>query len=238
MLVDTRDTLLSPWLLLDGLWETTVSGWLAQTLQPGQVFVDVGANVGYFTLLGGQLVGRSGQVIAVEAHPFLATLLRRNVVLNSMHDYISTWNRAGWSETTRLKFHLRARFSANSSAGSVSAEHLAYLHDEEQVVEVDAVTMDELLSDVEKVDVIKVDVEGAEVQVLLGLEQTLARNPAITLMFEWSPSQLEAVGNSPSALLDILTGHGFEFCLIEDDLRPIDRHRLLQLPYGNVVASR
>ena len=52
MLVDTRDAMVAPWLVLDGLWESHVTAWLQRTLQPGQVFVDVGANIGYFTLLG------------------------------------------------------------------------------------------------------------------------------------------------------------------------------------------
>jgi hypothetical protein len=95
-----------------------------------------------------------------------------------------------------------------------------------------------LLAGLARVDVIKLDVEGAEVHVLTGLEQTLHRNPAVTIMFEWSPAQVEAVGDTGSALVDILSGHGFEFRLIEEELAPIDRPGLLQLAYGNVVASR
>src|ERR1700722_361196 len=82
MLVDTRDAMVTPWLVLDGLWESHATGWLQQALGPGQVFVDVGANVGYFTLLAGSLVGPTGTVVAVEAHPRLAELLRRNVIIN------------------------------------------------------------------------------------------------------------------------------------------------------------
>jgi FkbM family methyltransferase len=238
MLVDTRDTLLTPWLLLDGLWETTVTGWLQQTLRPGQVFVDVGANVGYFTLLGGRLVAPRGHVVAVEAHPLLADLLRRNVIINGMQEYVNTWHRAAWSVATKLKFHLRTRYSANSSVGSVEVDQLAYLCDEEEVVEVEAVKLDDLLATVSRVDVIKVDVEGAEVRVLAGLQRTLARNPALTIMLEWSPSQIEAVGDTPSEMIDFLAGQGFEFRLIEADLDAIDRSSLLQLPYGNVVATR
>jgi FkbM family methyltransferase len=238
MLVDTRDTLLTPWLLLDGLWETTVTGWLQRTLEAGQVFVDVGANVGYFTLLGAQLVGRGGRVIALEAHPFLAELLRRNVIMNGRQEYVTTWQRAAWSEATTLKFHLRARYSANSSVGSVGPQQLSHLHDEEEVVEVEAVRLDDLLATLSRVDVIKVDVEGAELRAFAGLDRTLQANPAVSVMFEWSPSQVELVGDSPSTLLDLLSSHRFRFHLIEDNLTAIDPPRLLALPYGNVVATR
>ena len=69
MAVDTRDSLLAPWLLLDGLWESHVTAWMHETLRDGHVFVDVGANVGYFTLLGGRLVGASGRVVRWRPTP-------------------------------------------------------------------------------------------------------------------------------------------------------------------------
>src|ERR1700694_5491581 len=84
MLVDTRDYLISPALVLDGLWEPDVTDWLRRTLKPGQVFVDIGANIGYFTLMGSRLVGERGRVFAVEPHPRLAELLTRNVHLNNL----------------------------------------------------------------------------------------------------------------------------------------------------------
>jgi FkbM family methyltransferase len=238
VLVDTRDTLLTPWLLMDGLWETTVTGWLESNLRPGQSFVDAGANIGYFTLLGGQLVGKRGRVLAVEAHPRLADLLRRNVVINGMQDYVTVRHQAAWSETTVLKFHLRTDYSANSSVGSLGDEQLTRVHDSEEVVEVVATPLDDLLEASPHVDVMKVDVEGAEVQVFAGLQRTLRDNPAIQIVFEWSPGQIEMVGDRPSELVDFLTKRGFRFRLIEQDLAAIDRGALLELGYGNVVASR
>ena len=238
MLVDTRDALLAPWLVLDGLWESHVTEWLQRTLQPGQVFVDVGANIGYFTLLAAGLVGRQGTVVAVEAHPRLAELLLRNVIINGYHGYVTTWQRAAWSEATELKLHLRQNFASNSSVGSVGADALARLGDTEEMVEVQALALDDLLADIPRIDVIKVDVEGAEVHVVTGLERTLVSHPDVTIMFEWSPAQIEDVGDEPGALIDLLTGHGFGFRLLETGLGAIDGAALLALPYGNVVASR
>jgi Methyltransferase FkbM domain len=207
MLVDTHDAMVSPWLVLDGLWESHVTEWLQRSLTPGQVFVDVGANIGYFTLLGGLLVGPEGRCVAVEAHPRLAELLQRNVIINGLHGHVTTW-------------------------------HRARLGDTEEIVEVQAVTLDDLLVDLPRIDIMKVDVEGAEVHVFTGLARTLEANPGITIMFEWSPAQISDVGDEPAALVDLLVGHGFAFRLLEDDLRPIDRAGLLDLRYGNVVASR
>jgi FkbM family methyltransferase len=238
MLVDTRDAALAPWLVLDGLWETHVTGWLQHTLRPGQVFVDVGANVGYFTLLGGQLVGPSGRVVAVEAHPRLAELLRRNVVMNGLYGYVTTWHRAAWSSPTTLQLHQRLNFSGASSLGAIGQEALDRLGDTEEMVEVLAVPVDQLLDGLPRVDVLKMDIEGAELQAFMGLSHTLSASPGISIMFEWAPALMEAVGDKAEAVVDLLEGHGMRFRLIEDGLSPIERSALLDLPYGNVVAAR
>jgi FkbM family methyltransferase len=238
MVVDTRDSLLAPWLLMDGLWEAHVTGWLHDILRPGQVFVDAGANIGYFTLLGARLVGRSGRVVAVEAHSGLFDLLRRNVVMNGHRDVVILWPRAAWSEPARLKFHQRVNYAANSSLGTVATSDLADLGDSEDVVEVEAVPLDELLAGLERVDVMKVDVEGAEVHAFAGLSRTISANPDMIIMFEWSPEQLRQVGSEPAQLVDMLTDYGLGFRLLEEDLVTIAGERLLDLPYGNVVAQR
>ncbi len=238
MLVDTRDAAISAWIVLDGLWETHVTGWLQETLRPGQTFVDVGANVGYFTLLGGQLVGPTGKVVAVEAHPGLAELLRRNVVMNGLYGYVTTWHRAAWSSSTTLQLHQRLNSSGASSMGAIGQEALDRLGDTEEMVEVQAVPVDDLLVGLPPVDVLKMDIEGAELQAFTGLSRTLEASPKIAVMFEWAPALIEGVGDKAEALVDLLEGHGLRFRLLEDDLASIERAKLLDLPYGNVVATR
>jgi FkbM family methyltransferase len=239
ILVDTEETIMTPLLLSDGVWEPEVTSWLQRTLRPGQVFVDVGANVGYFTILGGQLVGHTGRVVAIEAHPRMADFLRRNVVLNSMPAFVTTWHRAAWSEATTLEFHLRVRYAASSSVSTSGKHSLDYYHDTEETVEVEAVVLDDLLSDLRTVDVIKIDVEGAEVHVLKGLTRTLKANPAMAIMFEWAPDLLRKEGLGPDALLDLLEDNGFTFRLLSGDTdRPISRSELFPLPYANIAAVR
>ena len=238
MLVDTRDAAISPWIVLDGLWETHVTQWLQDTLRPGQVFVDVGANVGYFTLLGGQLVGPQGRVVAVEAHPGLAELLRRNVIMNGLYGYVTTWHRAAWSSTTTLQLHQRLNFSGASSVGAIGQDALDRLGDSEEMVEVQAVPLDDLLEGLPPVDVLKMDIEGAELQAFTGLSRTLAASPGISVMFEWAPELMEAVGDKAEALVDLFEGHGLRLRLLEDGCSSIERAKLLDLPYGNVVATR
>ncbi len=238
LVVDTRDSLLAPWLLLDGLWESHMTGWLHDVLRPGDTFVDVGANIGYYSVLAGLRVGSAGRVVAVEAHPGLARLLRRNVTINGLHTRTEVWQRAAWSGPADLPFHQRLHYSANSSVGPVAPETLEQLADEEEVVQVQGVAVDTLLGALGRVDVLKVDVEGAEVHAFTGLAGTIAAHTGISIMFEWSPEQLIQVGSRPGELVDLLEGMGLGFCLLENGLQPIERARLLSLSYGNVLARR
>jgi FkbM family methyltransferase len=237
LLLDTRDSVLGPALMLYGLWEIDVTNWFQEILRPGHVFVDVGANIGYYTLLGSRLVGDNGHIFAIEAHPRMAELLGRNVIINGRYN-VSTWQRAAWSRSEVLKFHARRHFASNSSAGSLGDRGLEELHDDEEVLEVRAVPLDVILADVPRVDLIKIDVEGAELQVVTGLAETLSSNPEVTVMFEWSPGQLEMVGDSPAALIGLMRDHGFSFRLMERGLAKISDNELLETHYGNVVARR
>jgi FkbM family methyltransferase len=176
--------------------------------------------------------------VAVEAHPRSADMLRRNIALNGFSEWVTTWQRAAWSGTETMSFYLRSHFAGNSSAGAIPEEGLARLGDAEQVVKVQGVAVDDLLTDMSKIDVIKIDVEGAEVRALSGLSHTLSVNPDIRIMFEWSPGQLQLVGDEPQSLIDLLLGNGLRFRLLEKGrLRPITPSQLLEIPYGNVVAA-
>lgn len=238
MVVDTTDRLLAPWLLLDGLWESHVTGWMHDTLQPGQVMVDLGANVGYFTVLAAKRVGDSGRVVAVEAHPGVFDVLRRNVVMNGYRSTVTLHNLAAWSGPGQVQLHRRQRYAANSSLASAGADNLGELGDSEQVVTVESVAVDDLLAGAGRVDVVKVDIEGAEVHAFQGMARTLASNPEVAVMFEWSPEQIRLMGDDPKDLLVLLGDAGFGFRLMEEDLAVVDAARLLDLPYGNVVARR
>lgn len=238
MVVDTRDQLLAPWLLLDGLWESHATGWLQKTLRTGGVMVDVGANIGYFTLLAANLVGAQGRVVAVEAHPDLFELLRRNVVMNGHRSLVTLCNAAAWSSPGRLPFHRRVGYASNSSLASAGATGLQQLGDSEETCEVEAVVLDDVLSGLDRIDVLKIDVEGAEIKAFHGLSRTIESHPEMQVMFEWSPEQLQLMGDRPSELVDLLAEAGFRFRLLEHDLAPIEPSDLVAVEYGNVIAWR
>ena len=183
--VDTRDTSLAPHIMLEGDWEPWVTNAIATVLQQnkGCVFVDVGANVGWYTLLAAHL--GAARIFAIEPNPRLAMLLRRTVAVNGLR------GRAFVRET-----------AAGAAAGKA---HLmidpweaggAHLYESSPMPAGSYSQLTEPLVAVSRLDdevlppnpplaaapvtyVVKIDVEGYEPQVLLGAERLLALRPVL-----------------------------------------------------------
>ena len=84
---DTRDVI-QRYLYVFGVWEPTITSLVRQHLQPGDVFVDVGANIGYYSLLAAQLVGPTGKVISFEPSPTVRAQLEANIARNHLADRV------------------------------------------------------------------------------------------------------------------------------------------------------
>ncbi|MGX1484557.1 FkbM family methyltransferase [Streptomyces griseus] len=159
---DTRD-LIQRYIYTFGVWEPPLTKWLQRTLQPGDTFVDVGANIGYYSVLASRLVGISGNVVAIEASPDFHTLLSANVALNQAGN-VRTVSEAVSDRTEMLHFILAS--SANMGANSI----VPYAGEAESHVDVPARPLPDILSPAElaAARVIKVDVEGTESAVVGG----------------------------------------------------------------------
>ncbi|HHK74184.1 MAG TPA: FkbM family methyltransferase [Rhizobiales bacterium] len=228
--VDTTDVSLTPHILLDGYWEMWITKALLSELKPGMTFVDIGSNLGYFSILGADAVGESGKVISFEANPEMHELTYRNLEINGFLDRSECHNKAAFSENTMLEFKLYEKHKGSSSLYALD-EAAAHFHDSLTTISVEAVTLDSALAG-RKVDVIKMDAEGAEPAILSGARNLLADNPDIAIFMEFSPGFLPSMGES-EAVLDMMTGLGFSIRRIDTDssLVPVDKEELLSDVY-------
>lgn len=155
-----------------GVWEPDVSRTIERNLAAGDVFVDIGANVGYDTLLASSCVGSSGRVVAIEASPSTFALLQRNVSLNPFTSNVRAVNAAVSDRrgTTRL-FEVEA---ANIGTATTLASRGRAL-----LTEVDAFTLEDILSpdEMRRARLIKIDVEGAEPPILDHILSRLSSYP-------------------------------------------------------------
>jgi FkbM family methyltransferase len=194
---DADDTRLTPWVRSQGVWEADVMKLLHATLRPGSVLVDVGANVGFHTVLASQLVGPTGHVVAVEPAPWTLELLRANL-----------WR----SGATATVLPIAAAEAAGRVTLAVDADHRSGARVAASGVEVEAARLDDLLPDL-VADVIKVDVEGAEPLVLRGAPRLIERSRDVLVVVEFRDER-HLSGESAAEVLAFYESLGLELCLL------------------------
>ena len=171
-----------------GVYEAETAQWISDALQPGMCFFDVGANAGYFTLLGSRCVTTTGRVEAFEPVPDNIDVVQRQIALNDLNN-VHLRNVALAAETGTAEFVVE-RVNANSHLGSVQLTHAR--EDATDRLSVQTQTMDEFVqSHGCAPDVIKIDVEGAEMHVLNGATETLREARPLLLVSTHSASLKE-----------------------------------------------
>jgi FkbM family methyltransferase len=202
MKLDMRD-MIQETILLTNLWDQDTTEFILQNLSSGKVFLDIGANVGYFVLLAAQRVGPEGRVLCVEPNPSVASQLCQNVRQSGLSNV--TVVRAACSDTVGPRvLHLSG--NSNSGKSSLSGENV----DGVGCLRVDCVTTDQLVEDhgLSRVDLVKIDVEGAELDVLRGMANVLfCMQPKLVLELE--PSLLKGFAARVEDVVGFLERYGY-----------------------------
>jgi FkbM family methyltransferase len=195
--------LLQKHILFQGYFEYYESRLLRRLLQPGQVFVDVGANIGWHSMLAADRVGPSGRVIACEPVSSTYSHLLRNIDINEFSQIDP--HQIGLADRD-AELNIYELESDNCGAHSlfsnrkhqplerVRVRHAASFFDEQNIREV---------------HVCKIDVEGAEVEVLKGLTSVLRERRIKILLLEINPEGLHRAKRSPDELIDLVRSNGF-----------------------------
>lgn len=198
------DLSLTPRLLVNGVFEPELTNYLMRTLKKGMVVCDIGANVGYFSVLAGYLVGSGGTVIAFEPNPELYSLLADNMIVNEHARFTSTVPKAVSDVNGPIAFYVSKRFRGNGSSQRHSPEYKAAFHsDTFEEIAVESVVFDDYCEQhlLKAIDLVKIDVEGAEYRVLKGMEKSLTAGHIKRVVFELNKSMLQG---DIELLLDLL----------------------------------
>lgn len=154
-------------IFVTGDYEDRTAAVIAALLEPGMTAVDVGANVGFFSVLMSRAVGNAGKVLAFEPLPHALERLLENLRINDVTN-VTVTEQAVSAESGTARFHPGPReHTSISSMLPVSGGG--------PPIEVSCTTLDASLANVDVVDVMKIDVEGAEAMVIEGAAQVLSR---------------------------------------------------------------
>jgi FkbM family methyltransferase len=199
-------------ILYFGVWEPVITAFVAATLRGGDRFVDVGANIGYYTYLAARLVGPAGSVYAIEASPSIYRTLVHNLRINgfgNVHNYNTVVaDRHGTAPVFKaLEWNLGKTCVISGAPGEQAEAEIAArpLH---EIVSWD------VLRDVR---LIKVDVEGAEWLVVNGIRDRL---PCFAHDTEWlieiSPAKMLRLGTRPDDLIGLFAQAGYDMYVLEN----------------------
>lgn len=190
-------------ILREGNYEADLTSTFGELLQPGQTFVDVGANEGWFSMLAANLIGRSGRVLACEPQERLWPVITKNIFLN------------GFANVQLLPFAVAEQPgeavinlypSVNTGSSNISAIKRRW--ETQQRIKLLPLTTLLICLRGGTVDLMKVDVEGFEHQVLLSAGEHLG-STIKRLVVELHPAQLEALGSSEAQVVALLESRGY-----------------------------
>ena len=192
-------------------WEEMESSFLLNNLKEGDVFVDAGANIGYFSMLATQQ--KVSKVLAIEPVPKTYDMLNMNIKYNMLDDVIETFNIGLGSEKRTVKF--------TTSLGPKN--HMKYevdnIHSNLPTVDVEVITLDDLIKKtklVTRVDFIKVDIEGAEYNFLLGARETIEAFRPMVLM-EIEEHRLVKFNTTAEQIFNFMYQLGYRYLSVTED---------------------
>lgn len=193
-----QDQYVSRRLREEGIWEPYETSLVLSMLQKGDVFVDVGANIGYFSVLAASVVRDSGTVFAFEPDPANFRLLQENAVLNGQHNVISAVQAGLAADSGNGQLYLSQDNLGDHqiyAAGDARCKLPITLHNGSQY----------LRGRVQRIDLLKVDTQGSEYQVMAGLLPLLQALPHVPrIIIELTPLSLRQAGSSGRALIELL----------------------------------
>ncbi len=224
LFVDCRDTIIADALLAYQEYEKEETALVRSLLRPGMAVLDIGANIGYYSLLAAQCVKDHGRVYAFEPEPYNFSLLTASLARNKFVN-VQAMQKAVSDQNGKAELSLHR---TNLGAHALSRKTIAFAQG--CVTSVETILLDDFISTVQrKIDFVKIDVEGAEGLVFKGARQLL-HSPQLSMMMAFAPAYLKNLNTEPEDLLQLLRDNGFSISVI---CQPECRQRL---DFNQIIA--
>ena len=192
--------------------------------------IDIGANIGYYSLIFAKLVGKNGKVYAFEPDPENFRLLVKNILENKYKNIVPI-QKAVTNKSGKIKLY--------HSMEHRGIHSVYKLRGERKIIEVNTTTLDQFINNKTKLQVIKMDIEGSECLALSGMKRVIKKNNIIILSEFW-PRAIRKCKTSPKGFIEELKSYGFKINYIDErrrEIRPIDYSSLMKICKGGKAAN-
>jgi FkbM family methyltransferase len=220
MLLDSRDSL---GISIKGIYDPGGTAVVKKAVKPGDIVLDIGANIGYYTLIFARLAGETGKVYAFEPEPANFSILKKNVEMNGYKNVVLV-QKAVSNRNGKTRLYL--------ASGNTSDHRIYDSQDGRRYIDVETIQLDDYFSrSREKINFIKMDIQGAEGLALQGMTGLLNNSVDLKVMMEFCPAWFARLNIDPADTLNGLTACGFQMFEIgarEKSLRPVNTAGLLR----------
>jgi len=204
MFLDSEDSLR---LSIKGVYEEAETNIIKKLINKGDVVIDIGANIGYYTLIFARLVGNEGKVFAFEPESVNFNLLKKNVELNGYQNVVLV-KKAVSNKTGQEKLYL--------SEDDKGAHSLIGEIENRKSIQIDCIKIDDYFrNNINKIDFIKLDIEGSEIEAIKGMSSVLKKIPNIILMTEFNSYLLKKSDLEPIEFIKLLRKYEFKIYSID-----------------------
>lgn len=201
------------WVDLRKKYEAGTTELFKKEVKQGMNVVDLGAHIGYFTLLAARLVGEKGRVFAFEPAPDNFALLTKNIATNGYKNVVPI-QKAVSNKIGQVKLILL----------DSGTHYTCYSGGKEEFITVESLTLDEFIKEKKlPIDFIKMDIEGGEMAALNGMSNLIKKNKNLKIVTEFCPYYLRRAGSSPEEFLYKLVAYGFKLHVIDENEKSIDQ---------------
>ena len=170
---------------------------LEKIIKPGDIVLDVGANIGVLTIYFRKLVGDSGTIYSFEPDPLSFSILAKNITENNLNNILIE-NKAVSNKNGKIGFE---------TSNSITAGHIT---ENNESIKIDCCTLDTYFSEIKKIDFVKIDTEGYDWRVLEGMKNLIQLNPEMKIMVEFHSRLLNESGITPRKFLKIINNFNFK----------------------------
>ncbi|MFY3740363.1 MAG: FkbM family methyltransferase [Candidatus Nitrosomirales archaeon] len=210
-----------PDVILHGVHDPTETALVKREINRGDIVLDLGAHIGYYTLIFAECVGETGKVFAFEPDPTNFAILKKNIEINGFKNVILS-QKAVSNRTGITKLHL--------SEQDHMAHRIHEWHSSNNSIEVETIALDDYFKDYNgEIDFIKMDIEGAEIKAIQGMHSLLQRNKQLKIILEFNPPVMKESGLQPEKLPTMLEDYGFELYNISERTKKIEHIDTAQL---------